>query len=549
MPVKSSKKVIPASEAERVIIYPTIEVFVCNGRDALTAEAAKDLLGWSETEKPTKDTDKDVSSIYEGAYVTMGNNSKNRYITNSTVYEYMQDILNGKWRFNGETIVISKTGMILSGQHRLLALILADKRWHGDQKQHYLEKWPDGPPIMETLLVKGIEETDDIFQTMNAGKPMGPAETLYRSEYLKKVAPAKRKAIAKMSEHAVKLTWHRTGANNDAFSPKQTNSEFMDFVSRHGKLFKAVEHIYTENTGNNKDAISGEYISPGYASSMMYLMAASMSDINKYHKVASNGSKAIPSEWHESSLDFNKVLYEYKNKHEETDKDGKKHTITTNVKVTIMDAAREFWTQLANASSDVSKYVKKAITMLRPPASDNYDPKDDPITRAEKMVVLINAWLAYLAAVVETAHIKEQGMRARKEMELRAVKMTPAKLKPKYKTVNDRSVMTDVPTIGGIDIGDPNDSEELEKAIRAMSEPPADEKAEIEKRKQAERARKDKAKKEVKDEEAESTEAGEEDEATEQEVDEPEGAVEEVEEEEQPVVLPLKKPNGKKKVK
>jgi len=52
------------------------------------------------------------------------NNTNNRSIKPKVVNRYAKDILDGKWkRDTGEMIKISKTGVILDGQHRLYAIV------------------------------------------------------------------------------------------------------------------------------------------------------------------------------------------------------------------------------------------------------------------------------------------------------------------------------------------------------------------------------------------------------------------------------------------
>ena len=64
-------------------------------------------------------------------------NTLNRPLTQPHVDRIARQIENGKWQFNGDTIKISDDGMVLDGQHRLWAVILADK-------------------AVETILVTGI---------------------------------------------------------------------------------------------------------------------------------------------------------------------------------------------------------------------------------------------------------------------------------------------------------------------------------------------------------------------------------------------------------
>lgn len=54
------------------------------------------------------------------------NNTKNRHISESKVNSYAQEMLNGRWKLNGESISFDKNGVLNDGQHRLRACIKAN---------------------------------------------------------------------------------------------------------------------------------------------------------------------------------------------------------------------------------------------------------------------------------------------------------------------------------------------------------------------------------------------------------------------------------------
>ncbi len=54
-------------------------------------------------------------------------NFDNRSLSKTRIESYADDILNGRWDFNGETIIMSDTGEMNDGQHRCHAVILAGK--------------------------------------------------------------------------------------------------------------------------------------------------------------------------------------------------------------------------------------------------------------------------------------------------------------------------------------------------------------------------------------------------------------------------------------
>lgn len=75
-------------------------------------------------------------------------NTKNRGLRGGLVESLKRDIKTDRWVLNGETIKISNTGVLLDGQHRLQAVIEADK------------------PIT-TMVVRGLDDT--VQMTVDSG--------------------------------------------------------------------------------------------------------------------------------------------------------------------------------------------------------------------------------------------------------------------------------------------------------------------------------------------------------------------------------------------
>lgn len=82
-------------------------------------------------------------------------NTLNRDIRDRRVEKYANDMRNGRWEMNGETIKFTKTGQLLDGQHRLWAVFYA------------------GVPI-DMLTVEGLE--DEVMPTIDTGAPRGFAD-------------------------------------------------------------------------------------------------------------------------------------------------------------------------------------------------------------------------------------------------------------------------------------------------------------------------------------------------------------------------------------
>jgi hypothetical protein len=90
-------------------------------------------------------------------------NSHNRPISQSTVERYTQEILAGRWKSNGQAIVFSDTGQLLNGQHRLKAVVAANRS-------------------IETLIVWGV--SDSAFDTIDDGNKRSLADILaIKDEY------------------------------------------------------------------------------------------------------------------------------------------------------------------------------------------------------------------------------------------------------------------------------------------------------------------------------------------------------------------------------
>lgn len=59
------------------------------------------------------------------ARALMGQNVENRNLSRGLVKQIADDIKAGRWQFNGETIIVAKSGELNDGQHRLQAIIEA----------------------------------------------------------------------------------------------------------------------------------------------------------------------------------------------------------------------------------------------------------------------------------------------------------------------------------------------------------------------------------------------------------------------------------------
>lgn len=273
--------------------YPSPHVEICTGDKVLTADRAKELLGW-ETEADyiaklkTVDAnlnEDDAKKIFakdafltdkEGMKVALRNNTRNRPWQESVTESYVQDMLKKHWEFNGETVIIGQYAHVLSGQHRLIALVFAEQlRTSENESAHWAEFW-DGPVTMPAVVVYGIEESPRVTRTIDNVKSRTLSDVLYAdSDLFKDYNISERKSIARAAEYAVKFLWERTGEGDTArnsFAPKRTHSEALEFLDRHARLKDCIKFIMDEDKGKGNIA---RFLYPGHAAALLYMMGCS----------------------------------------------------------------------------------------------------------------------------------------------------------------------------------------------------------------------------------------------------------------------------------
>ncbi|MFA5376303.1 MAG: hypothetical protein WC455_11215 [Dehalococcoidia bacterium] len=309
----------------------------------ITVAFAKKLLGWlPEGEGASKFGVNYLVRDTKGVKVRCTNNVNNRPLYGSVVATLEQEILRKRWRFNGEPIIVGKTGTLLNGQHQLVALVLAGEEWDAD-KDKWAEYWATEPTIFKSITY-GVEEDDETVNTMDTCKPRTLVDVLYRSEYLAGAPARKRRIIARMADHAIRLLWERTGAVLDAFAPRRTHAEATAFLGAHAKLLHCLNFVYEED--DDKGQIQ-KYTTLGYTSALMYLFATSATDPVSYQEAAVPG---------DAQCDFS-----------------------------MMGMAENFIVWLADGSEDGTKQLVKAFAKLH----------EEGGNRTEEASLLVKAWGCY----------------------------------------------------------------------------------------------------------------------------------------------------------
>ena len=147
------------------------------------------------------------------AQVLLGRNQINRKMRASTVHRYADTIKEGRWRLNGEAIVVSEDGSLLDGQHRLSAVVEAST------------------PI-RSILVTGVDAST--FDTLDTGIVRTVADVIgitgaEKSNYLASGARALYILRKTGSTSAVRIGWDSQVA--------------MEFIAHNPDLKEAVEYV------------------------------------------------------------------------------------------------------------------------------------------------------------------------------------------------------------------------------------------------------------------------------------------------------------------
>lgn len=272
---KAAKPPAPA-ESKRPILYSALSAVIHANETHINVELAKKLLGWQEEGDGVQFGTKFAFKV-NGRKIRCTNNETNRPLYWSNVDSLKQEILCGRWRFNGEPIIIGSTGLLLNGQHTLLALIIAAEEWEKNQDQW--TSW-DFEPAIDKLVVYGVAEDDETVNSMDTCKPRSLADVIFRAAYFKAMPAAAQRTLADMAKFAINKMWEQCGQYANAHAPKRNHSELIAFLDDHPKLLACIKHIYEEDNNENK---INKFIPKGTAAAAMYLMGSSSSSSDIYY--------------------------------------------------------------------------------------------------------------------------------------------------------------------------------------------------------------------------------------------------------------------------
>lgn len=180
------------------------------------------------SEKTMNQLDNFITSDFQARVVTVSPqvanemleklNKKNRRFRIKYSRYLAEEINNGRWKLNGDAVRISKSGVLLDGQHRLGAILVANKE-------------------VEILLISGLD--DNVFDTIDQGLVRTGGDILQLAGYsnCNHLASAARLA-AIYTEH----DWTPSLIK----SIKISKPQILEYVAKHPELVDSVS-FYKEH--------------------------------------------------------------------------------------------------------------------------------------------------------------------------------------------------------------------------------------------------------------------------------------------------------------
>lgn len=351
----------------REVLYPEVSInhytFPTEDSDneLLTQEDAIVLLGCAYPTEEQGRFDKYHYIDILGRTVFCGNWDLQRPYMKPLSMAIMYDILNGFFEDNLETIIVGRTGLVLDGKHRLIALIDAVNEYRRNPEQYPF--W-DNDPAIPSLVALGASEEAKVVNTIGTGKSRSLSDSLYASGVFDSTLTAKQlRQVSKTTEFCIRFLWQRTGAMNDAYSPRIRHAEAFDFLSRHNNIHHCVKTIIEENKGKLRRI--EKFISLGTASGLLYLMATKEKGTKEYREMA------IPDE---GVLDFDNI-----------------------------EKAETYWLNLADSAKE-TKEVANAIAAMFAVGNSSAE---------ERIAILVKGWNAY----AEKGHVLKSDLKLKVDID------------------------------------------------------------------------------------------------------------------------------------
>lgn len=150
--------------------------------------------------------------------ILTSNSENNRNLRDAHVAALARDMTSGKWRENGETIIISNSGQLLDGQHRLSAIIKSKTS-------------------QKIVVVTGVP--DSYITTIDQCAPRGLQDALT-------VAGFKNTNALGAAYRVISAYLQRGYATRSAYNKRRTAGETIEFCQQNPRISEAVT-LYRHN--------------------------------------------------------------------------------------------------------------------------------------------------------------------------------------------------------------------------------------------------------------------------------------------------------------
>jgi len=155
-------------------------------------------------------------------------NNTNRPLSQAIAQDYARRMIDGEWIMNGEGLKFSNEGLLLDGQHRLLAIVLSGMS-------------------IELMVVFGLPP--NAFETIDDGKKRSPGDVLsiHGIENANTTAAAIKFVIR-----------HKNGVSNRSVngSGKISNKDVLEWYKSHNYISDSVRFGYTLYEGSGRIILS-----------------------------------------------------------------------------------------------------------------------------------------------------------------------------------------------------------------------------------------------------------------------------------------------------
>jgi hypothetical protein len=204
-------------------------------------------------------------------------NKSNRPMTMSIVKRWRDRMLEGRWVPSPDCIAYDLEGNLLTGQHRLYAVVLAEQMRQLDPDYVKNVYGIDKPISIPFVIGRGFMGKH--ADVIDIGKNRTSSDVLARRHLFGvDVSDAESKKLHKELAVAARLLWTRINGKTVKGSGVFLHHELKAFVDDNTGLVEAVKTIRELDNGDAHDRLICNFLSIGYASGLLQLMISANED-------------------------------------------------------------------------------------------------------------------------------------------------------------------------------------------------------------------------------------------------------------------------------